>query len=43
MEVKLTKVENGYVLQITKFDFQTRTPEEHVYIFTNLDAALAQI
>lgn len=43
MEVKLTRVDNGWILQITKRDVLTNAPDQTVTIHATLEEALKQI
>jgi len=44
MTIRLTKVENGWILQITKIDVLTGRPDpEEVLIYGKLDEALEKI
>lgn len=42
MEVKLTKVDNGFILQITKH-YATQAPEVSISVHSTLDEALEKI
>ncbi len=39
--VKIDKVDNGYIVSITKFDFVSKRPETEVLIAKTLDEVLA--
>lgn len=41
--VKLSKVDNGYIVEITKFDFATKRPELEVFVYKTLDEAVNAI
>lgn len=41
--VKIDKVDNGFILSITKFDFVSKRPETEIHVFKTLDEVLAHI
>lgn len=43
MEVKLTKVENGFILQVTKWDVLTKQPDSKITVHETLKEALEHI
>lgn len=43
MEVLIKKVENGYVLQATKWDYINRTQDVKVYTYPTLDEVLNKV
>jgi len=43
MKVELTKVDNGWILQISKLDFVTKQVESSTFVFPSLEEALAKI
>lgn len=43
MEIKLSKVDNGYILQISKVDYITGKPDIALTVHTTLEEALEKI
>lgn len=43
ISAQISKVENGYIVQITKLDILDKRQTQEVYIFEKLDDALAKV
>ena len=43
MKIVISKVENGYIVEITKFDLLEKRPVTEVFIETTLDDVVARI
>lgn len=43
MEIQIKRVENGYVVQVTKWDILTHKPEVGVYIEPTLDSVIERL
>jgi hypothetical protein len=43
MEIKLNKVDNGYILQVTKRDPLTGSPEVSLTVHSTLDEAIEKL
>lgn len=43
MEIQIKKIDNGWVVQVTKWDMLTRQTDISVFAYTNIDQALAKI
>jgi hypothetical protein len=43
MEVQIKKIDNGYVVQVSKWDVLSRQPDVSVFAYATIDEALAKI
>lgn len=41
--VKIDRVDNGYIVSITKFDFVSKRPETEVHVFKTIEDVLSHI
>lgn len=41
--VKIDKVDNGYILSITRYDFVLKRPETEILVFKTVDEVLKHI
>lgn len=43
MKVTVTKVDNGYIVEVVSYDFVTKRPETSVYIESTLDGVVDRL